>query len=172
MLLSGTVRYLPPLAPGEDYDLSRLDRQAEPHPARPVPAVDEVRRASDLRLFWSLSFAVSATDLATIDGFDPGYTGYGGEDTDFAMRVQERGGSLWWVGGADAYHQHHDSEAPPVRHAASIVRNANRFHDRWGWYPMEGWLEALQQRGAVRRDEDGWSVAQADRETRDEIARA
>ena len=172
VLLSGSVGYLPPLAPGEDYDLSHLDRHAEPHPARPAPAADEVLRARDLRLFWSLSFAVSATDFAALEGFDAGYTGYGGEDTDFAMRVQEAGGSLWWVGGADAFHQHHDSEVPPVRHTASIVRNANRFHRRWGWYPMEGWLEALEQRGLVRHSEDGWSVRQADRDTRDEIARA
>ncbi len=69
------------------------------------------------------------------------------------------GGSLWWVGGADAYHQHHGSENPPVRHAESIARNANVFHAKWGWYPMRGWLDALAERGLVEHDDEhGWSV--------------
>lgn len=155
-LLCGTVRYLPPLEPGEDYDAAHLGA-AQPHPARPAPADDEVVRGADLMLFWSLSFAVTADDLALVDGFDEAFVGYGGEDTDLAVQVQHAGGSLWWVGGADAYHQHHDSENPPVRHAAAIARNANVFHAKWGWYPMQGWLDALVARGLLLHDDaHGW----------------
>lgn len=154
-LLCGTVRYLPPLAAGEDYSSVHLDAAA-PHTARPAPADDEVVRGADLMLFWSLSFAVRADDLALVDGFDESFVGYGGEDTDLAMQVQAVGGSLWWVGGADAYHQHHDSESPPVRHAEAIARNANVFHAKWGWYPMRGWLDALAERDLLVHDAHGW----------------
>jgi N-acetylglucosaminyl-diphospho-decaprenol L-rhamnosyltransferase len=155
-LLCGTVRYLPALGPGEDYDRPHLEAAA-PHPARPAPDAGSVVRGTDLMLFWSLSFAVTADDLALVDGFDEAFVGYGGEDTDLAQQVQRAGGSLWWVGGADAFHQHHDSESPPVRHAAAIARNANVFHAKWGWYPMQGWLDALAARGLLEHDDqDGW----------------
>lgn len=155
-LLCGTVRYLPPLATGEDYGRAHL-AAAPPHAARPAPSPDEVVRGDDLMLFWSLSFAVTAADLALVDGFDEAFVGYGGEDTDLAVQVQQAGGSLWWVGGADAFHQHHDSETPPVRHAEAIARNANVFHAKWGWYPMQGWLDALAGRGLlVHDDAHGW----------------
>ena len=27
-----------------------------------------------------------------------------------------------------------------MRHLEAILRNANLFYRRWGWFPMEGWL--------------------------------
>ena len=62
----------------------------------------------------------------------------------------------WWVGGATAYHQWHPVSDPPVEHLAAIVRNANRFHELWGWFPMEGWLAAFERAGLARRDGRGW----------------
>ncbi len=38
---------------------------------------------------------------------DTGYVGYGGEETDFAWRLEAAGIPMAWVGGAVAYHQHH-----------------------------------------------------------------
>lgn len=150
VLLSGPVTYLPPLALGQDqYPTSGLHRLADPHPARPVPPAGEIVFADDLRLFWSLSFAVAADHWDTIGGFDTGYRGYGGEDTDFALRVAATGGVLYWVGGADAFHQYHEVERPPVRHLHSIVSNANYFREQWGWFPMEGWLQAFVGLGLV-----------------------
>lgn len=152
VLLSGPVTYLPPLAPGQNhYPTEGLGRLADPHPARPAPAPGEVVLADDLRLFWSLSFAIAARHWDTVGGFDTGYRGYGGEDTDFALRAAATGGALYWVGGADAFHQHHDVERPPVRHVRSIVGNANYFRELWGWFPMEGWLEAFERLGLVSR---------------------
>jgi hypothetical protein len=49
---------------------------------------------------------------------------------------------------------------PPVEHLADIVRNANRFRERWGWFPMRGWLDAFAARGLAGPEPDGaaWRV--------------
>ena len=148
----GEVRYLPPVAHPSDYRAPGLADRAEPHPARPAPEPDAVLVGADLRLFWSLSFALTARDWTTTGGFDGAYSGYGAEDTDFGQRLAAAHGELLWVGGAAAYHQHHGSEVPPVQHVHSIVRNANTFHDRWGWFPMEGWLAEFEARHLAELD--------------------
>lgn len=148
---AGGVAYLPP-APMDGYDLAALPTSTRPHPARPAPPAGTRERARDLRLFWSLSFAMSATDFAAVGGFDEAYVGYGGEDTDFAMRLGATGGSLWWLGGADAFHQHHPTQTPPLQHLHDIVRNPNLFAHRWGWHPMESWLAAFADAGLARLD--------------------
>ncbi|MFM6851228.1 MAG: glycosyltransferase family 2 protein [Terrabacter sp.] len=159
LVWAGEVAYLPPAPPGRDYRDLDLDDLAEPHPARPVLAPDEVRVADDLRLFWSLSFATTAHSWAETGGFDEAYVGYGGEDTDFGQRLARRGGILTWVGGARAYHQHHPTSDPPTQHLHDIVANANRFAERWGWWPMEGWLDAFAGLGLARREPGGsWRV--------------
>jgi N-acetylglucosaminyl-diphospho-decaprenol L-rhamnosyltransferase len=150
-ILCSAVAYLPPLAPDRaGYGPADLAK-AEPHPARPVLKPGHVGRA-DPRLFWSLSFAVAKADWRLSAGFDERYTGYGAEDTDFAQRVVARGGSMWWAGGAMAYHQWHPVSDPPVEHLEDIIRNANRFRRRWGWFPMEGWLEAFRALGMAAYD--------------------
>ncbi len=89
-------------------------------------AIPAVTRSTCWTTSSALAFAFEpSADFAAIDGFDAGYTGYGGEDTDFAMRVQEAGGSLWWVGGADAFHQHHDSEVVRMRRRPSVTRTSS-----------------------------------------------
>ncbi|MEZ0491792.1 glycosyltransferase family 2 protein [Kineococcus sp. TBRC 1896] len=154
-LLCGPVAYLPPdvrvHGPG---DLDRLPAAADPHPARPAPAAGEVVRAQESQwwLFWSLSFAVSAADWAEFGGFCEEFRGYGGEDTDVAATVRDLGGSLFWVGGAAAFHQHHPTRNPPVQHLAAILRNGAVFHRRWGWWPMTGWLEQFREAGLVDYD--------------------
>lgn len=148
----GTVAYLPAVAHPRDYRTESLPELAEPHPARPVPADGQVVVGADLRLFWSLSFALTTADWERLGGFSEDYVGYGAEDTDFGQRLGAARGTMLWVGGAAAYHQHHPTEAPPVRHLTSIVRNANVFHDLWGWFPMEGWLSAFAERGLAGLD--------------------
>ncbi len=148
-VVSGVVHYLPPLAPGRDaYDADDL-RRSVPHPARPVAPERDLVSEADLRLFWSLSFGLSSAHWVELGGFDETYVGYGGEDTDFAMRLGRGGGRLYWLGGATAYHQYHDVEDPPRRHLADIVRNSNLFHDRWGEFPMGGWLDAFAAEGLI-----------------------
>ncbi|MBB2986042.1 GT2 family glycosyltransferase [Terracoccus luteus] len=164
VVLSGPVAYLPPPRSRSGYPLEGLHLLADPHPARPAPPPGELVLADDLRLFWSLSFALSARDWQRVGGFATTYRGYGGEDTDFGMRLAAAGGRLYWVGGAEAYHQHHPVESPPVRHLESVVRNANHFREQWGWFPMEGWLEGFERLGLARHDaaRDLWVVTGAD----------
>ncbi|GMA31523.1 glycosyltransferase family 2 protein [Litorihabitans aurantiacus] len=154
-LLCGAVTYLAQGVTVEaDTDLAAL---TAPHPARPAPAVGDLVEAApeEYPLFWSLSFATTPAGWARIGGFDEAYEGYGGEDTDLAFRARDAGAPLVWVGGADAYHQHHPTSSPPWQHLDDILRNGALFHGRWGTWPMTGWLEAFEAAGAVVREGDG-----------------
>lgn len=154
-VLCGPVGYLPPPPPG-GYPTTGLRALARPHPARPVPADDEVLPADNPDLFWSLSFALRAEVWQRVGGFCEDYYGYGGEDTDFGHAIAHAGADMWWVGGAWAFHQHHgaDRAGPPVHHLDDILRNAGVFHARWGWWPMRGWLEECARRGLATLDPD------------------
>lgn len=160
----GEVGYLAPVRDPSDYRSQDVERLARPHPAGPSLTIDEVGHARDVTLFWSLSFALTSADWDAIGGFCEDYVGYDGEDTDFGQRLRAVGGTMLWVGGATAYHQHHPSASPPVQHLGAIVANANRFHRRWGWFPMGGWLSAFAELGLAELDEDvdQWRVVQAE----------
>ncbi|WP_036474393.1 glycosyltransferase family 2 protein [Nesterenkonia sp. AN1] len=157
-LLCGPVAYLPEL-PGETLDAASAQELAEwaaPHPARPAPEPGEIRTHGEHALFWSLSFAVRREVWEKIGGFDEAYTGYGAEDTDFSWRARSHGIELTWVGGARAFHQHHPVSRPPVEHLNDILRNGALFADRWGHWPMEGWLQEFERLGLVRREGADW----------------
>jgi GT2 family glycosyltransferase len=154
-LLCGPVAYLPPAPPG-GYRIGELAGLAAPHPARPAPTGGELIRHGDHRLFWSLSFATRARTWRGLGGFCERYRGYGAEDTDLGQLARARGVELCWIGGAHAYHQHHPTAEPPVQHVDEILCNAAIFHDRWGWWPMRGWLDAFAARGLVEFDERSW----------------
>lgn len=147
-LLCGPVAYLPP-PPDGGYPDSGLADLAAPHPARPAPPDGDVWPETRFELFWSLSFAVTAADWIALGGFCEEYTGYGGEDTDFALTAATLGAGLYWVGGADAHHQHHPPSRGTPGRAAEIVRNAQVFHRRWGRWPMTTWLEELATDGLI-----------------------
>jgi len=157
-LLCGPVHYLPESPDG--YQIDELPIQPVGHPARPVPPDGSIVRPGDHALFWSLSFAVTASTWGRIGGFDERYVGYGGEDTDFGQRARRADVGLAWVGGAWAFHQHHDIEDPPVRHVRDIVRNAQLFHDTWGQWPMTDWLNAFERLGVIDWDSSAsrWRV--------------
>lgn len=152
---SGPVTYLPPPSP-LGYDLSALDRVDDPHPGRPAPGPGQRLPNPRPELFWSLSFALSRDTWSRIGGFCEDYVGYGGEDTDFGRLVVARGSRHGWVGGARAYHQHHDIESPPVRHLDAILRNAAIFHRRWGEWPMTTWLHDFEDLGLVECVDGHW----------------
>jgi GT2 family glycosyltransferase len=114
------------------------------------------------RLFWSLSFAVSAAGWDAVGGFCESYQGYGGEDTDFAQAAATSGLAMAWVGGAVAYHQYHRVSDPPIEHLDEILANAATFHRRWGWWPMQGWLASFADAGFARYDAAAQSWTRVD----------
>ncbi len=161
-LYAGPVAYLPPVADDDHDQFDRLHTYPF-HPARPAPAPGELRRGGDHRLFWSLSFAITASVWSRIGGFCERYDGYGAEDTDFAQMAHQAGVELVWVGGAAAFHQWHPSSSPPVQHLEDILRNGAIFAERWGSWPMEGWLQAFEDLELVHPDgRGGW--VRSDRE--------
>lgn len=112
-LLCGPVTYLPQgLLPETPEALAAA---TAPHPARPAPEAGDLERDGVHDLFWSLSFALTPATWDRIGGFCEEFTGYGGEDTDFAWRAKAAGVGLAWVGGADAYHQWHPVSTPADR---------------------------------------------------------
>ncbi|MDQ1106586.1 glycosyltransferase family 2 protein [Nocardioides zeae] len=157
---SGPVTYLP--AEARPYRLADLPRLDAPHAARPAPAAGEQVAEERWELFWSLSFALHREAWDASGGFDEAYAGYGAEDTDFGQRCARAGLDLRWDGSARAYHQHHPVSRPPVEHAADIVRNGRLFAERWGWWPMAGWLEEMAELGVVRRRDEGWELVDGD----------
>jgi N-acetylglucosaminyl-diphospho-decaprenol L-rhamnosyltransferase len=150
--LCGAVGYLPPLDGRRAYTEDELAQLGVEHPERTVTRSEA---SHDMNLFWSLSFAMTAVHWRSVGGFDERYIGYGGEDTDFAQKMAAASGRLLWVPRAVAYHQHHESNDPPLQHVASVVRNANTFHARWGWFPMLGWLREFERLGLVSFDKAG-----------------
>ena len=146
-MLCGPVTYLPP-APAGGWTRRDLARLRHPHPARPDPPAGTLRPGSPSQ-FWSLSFAVAAAAWRALPSFYEGYLGYGGEDTDFACSAAEAGADILFVGGADAFHQHHPVSSPPVEHLDDIVRNSAVFAQRHGQLPMGGWLDGFASRGLI-----------------------
>ncbi len=151
---SGPVTYLPyGVVIDHPAELAGHDR---PHPARPAPRPGEQVRSTRPELFWSLSFATTPQTWARVGGFDEAYVGYGGEDTDFAQRARAASVESWWLGSARAFHQFHPVSSPPVEHLDAILRNGRLYAERWGEWPMVGWLEAFEGLGLVRRAGGSW----------------
>jgi N-acetylglucosaminyl-diphospho-decaprenol L-rhamnosyltransferase len=144
----GRVRYL-----RERWDVTAgdLDTNSDAHPVRPCPPDDQLD-GDRHELFWSLNFAATTSTWCRLGGFDPAYCGYGAEDTDLGLRARALGIPLLWVAGAIAYHQWHPASRLDAERVAEIVANARRFHDRWGRWPMVGWLRELASAGAVHFD--------------------
>ncbi|HSJ77873.1 MAG TPA: glycosyltransferase [Erythrobacter sp.] len=152
-LICADVRYLGPgdtSAPWHEGALLDLGR---PHPVRPFPE-NGLKLVGDPGLFWSLAFAIRRDTFERIGGFDERFTGYGGEDTDFGFAARDAGCPLYFLGGAVACHQYHETFDPPLQHVGDIVANANRFHSKWGIWPMSGWLEQFVRLGLVEWKSD------------------
>lgn len=150
-LLCGEVSYLPAQVPFR-WDDDRLVLGVEPHPGRPLVPSTSVLATTEYTSFWSLSFAVTAGTWHRLGGFCELYRGYGAEDTDLGQCAQAAAIDMFWVGGAQAFHQYHPVSDPPVEHLGEIMDNARTFRARWGWWPMEDWFEAFQAAGLARYD--------------------
>lgn len=170
-LCTGEVLYLPPDAPpsaGEEL----LRRHGRPHPHRPRPPAAGVALGARHELVWGLHMAMRRSTFVALGGFDEGYRGYAGEDTDLAVTAREAGVPAAMVAGAEIFHQHHDTWEPPLQQAAATVANAQRFRDRWGWWPMDGWLGAMDDLGIIRWSPDEPEAVVLREPTADELAAA
>jgi GT2 family glycosyltransferase len=149
-IVSGDVLYLPPLAV-DDHDVCELALMGRPHPARQRPPITGVRLDARHELLWGLCMAMRRSTFERVGGFDEQYGGYAGEDTDLAATCRALGVPAGLVAGAAVLHQHHDSFDPPVQQLVETVANAQHFRDKWGDWPMEGWLVGFERMGLVQR---------------------
>lgn len=152
----GEVAYLPKGSTESGLDFARFDAMSVKHSERAGPPETPIGHCGDYRCFWSLNFALSAATFAASGGFDEGYDGYGGEDTDFGRTLAENNIPIWWVRGARAYHQYHPHHMPPVHHLDSVLANARRFQAKWGEQTMQHWLRAFGLMGLIERRGDDW----------------
>lgn len=153
-LVTGDVRYLGPGDATPPWTPQQLAAKALAHPRRPLLPRDRDLTPLPYHLFRSLSFGLRAQDFARLGGFDRGYQGYGGEDTDFSFTARKVRLPLFAC-HARAYHQFHPTYAPPYHHLADIVANAERFHDKWQMWPMEGWLKQFAEAGYIEWENTG-----------------
>jgi N-acetylglucosaminyl-diphospho-decaprenol L-rhamnosyltransferase len=151
-LVTGPLRYLAEDAALDAWTEPGLRERSQQHPARPAPSAGRLVRDDRHELAWTTSLAFRRASFDRIGGFDERFAGYGGEDTDFAVRARQAGLGVWWSGDAVAYHQYHPTQSPPLPHLADIVRNAVLFKEIHGWYPMRGWLEEFARRDLVDFD--------------------
>ncbi|WP_244215166.1 glycosyltransferase family 2 protein [Pedobacter miscanthi] len=142
LLLSGRVRYLSGLVMSKTDLFEHMMAYSMPDPVR-----EEIGQYP-YELFWSLNFACSKAVFSRIGGFDERFIGYGGEDTDFAFSAKSAGVELKTI-DAIAFHQHHPSYDPPLNHLKDIICNAKAFQEKWGIWPMEGWLAKFQHAGLI-----------------------
>ncbi len=151
----GEVRYLPPHANRVGWTARSLHAASVAHPLSVLRS--GAGQSLPHQLFWSLNFACRGEVFERIGGFDEGYLGYGGEDTDFAFRARENAVELLCA-DALAYHQYHPTYHPPLNHFNAIIANARRFRERWGEWPMGDWLKGFAERGLIDWQGDALEV--------------
>lgn len=138
--------YLQIVPENENYE--HLVPKAVPHPAREhIPAGEPVPHLQ----FWSLIFAVKKDTFEKIGGFDESFTGYGAEDTDFAMTFHSKDVEHVFVKDY-VLHQYHDKYDPPLNYFDSIIENARRYQKKWNVLPMQKWLRAFEHLDLIKID--------------------
>ena len=131
-----------------DHDLEKFSIA---HPSRPQPK--SINQELNYMLFWSLCFAIEKKQFNIIGGFDTAFTGYGGEDTDFALRAKELN-CPFYLCDAIVYHQQHHIYMPPLNQFENIVNNANLFFRKWDLWPMENHLSEFTELELIDWSED------------------
>ncbi|NDV92561.1 glycosyltransferase [Alteromonas sp. 345S023] len=147
-IISAYARYLPYMPLKGNYPLIAPD--ALTHPKRAELSTFETLPH---KKFWSLVFALKRKSFNLIGGFDEGFTGYGGEDTDFAERFNAMGFAFMLVKD-EVLHQYHLKYTPPLNYLSEIVHNANRFFSKHNYFPMYSWLQHFCDRGFVAFNEN------------------
>ncbi|MCK5930936.1 MAG: glycosyltransferase [Fulvimarina manganoxydans] len=154
-LFLGEVLYLPEGAVRAPLDFAALDAAGIVHPSKPAMPQTGWRREPNAGEFWGLSFALRKALWTDLGGMDERFTGYGGEETDLAARLDKAGVPVWWTANARAYHQHHPVHIPPLNHFGSIVENARRFYDTHRRWCMTYWLGQFAETGLIEWTEAG-----------------
>jgi hypothetical protein len=126
--------------------LSHLESNSIQHPDRPYDK--GLNQNNTYEMFWSLCFSINRSDFEIIGGFDTGFEGYGGEDTDFALSARNKG-ITFYLTDATVYHQQHPVAKPPINHLSDIIVNSNYYKKKNGVLPMENWLKAFEDMGLV-----------------------
>ena len=167
------VLYLPPMpsAALASLPVPWLAAVGRPHPARERPPRTGVRRGRRHELVWGLCMAMRRETFEASGGFDTSYDGYAGEDTDLARTLATMGVPVVLVGGATALHRHHDSFEPPLQQLRATTDNARRFHEKWGDWPMAGWLAGFRDLGLVEWNADELRVLREPTEAELDAAR-
>lgn len=147
------VGYLPSGATTRSWTHADLASAAVDHPLLPDLSPGQRLTGRPHHEFWSLAFGIRRKDFRRIGGFDESFTGYGGEDTDFAFAARDAGLPFGFT-GYRTFHQHHGVCKPPLNHFADIVDNAYQFRRKWGVWPMDKWLHQFRQAGYVEFDPD------------------
>jgi GT2 family glycosyltransferase len=145
VIYQGEVIYLPRDAEAMNGQNDALANEGAVHP---LHAGRRQGESIPHALFWSLNFACRRETFERIGGFDTRYCGYGGEDTDFAFRAASARIPIEFV-DALALHQFHEVIDPPLNHLATIVGNSRIFREKWGRWPMEGWLSQFEKMGFI-----------------------
>ena len=142
-VLSAYPMYLPYLPEHGVYETLLSD--AVKHPDRAsIPA----GHAVSYKKFWSLIFCIQKSAFNKIGGFDESFTGYGGEDTDFAHSFDAHGYILEYV-NTHVLHQWHKKYSPPVNYLDDILVNAKQYFKKWNVYPMYAWLQEFEKMGLI-----------------------
>ena len=147
-IYAGSVRYLASNWQQEDWTLDSLYKESSLHQLQGKEVRENDRVTHPYELFWSLCLGITKKTFKSMGGFDTAYTGYGGEDTDFAFKARSQNIPLYKI-SALAYHQFHSSYAPPLNHLAEIVDNARVFNRKWNIMPMEKWLRQFADMGYI-----------------------
>lgn len=148
-LIMGHPKYLYHSIKGDEVD-KELKAISRDHHKR--PSVDGIEECSDPGLFWSLCFGISKRLFEKLEGFDEGFKGYGGEDTDLSFRCKQND-VPFYLCDAVTFHQHHGFYSPPLNNMESIVANSNYFRKKWGAWCMQKHMKAFKMMGFVDWDE-------------------
>ena len=136
---------LPELAEGElSYPMGHLHEKGRRGPQAPQLVAGQLLVDTRWSLFDGGCFAMSAEDFARTGGFCADYVGRGLQDADFAEIVRSLGGTIVWVGGADAYRQPGEQVEPALQ-ARYAARHVTTWRERWERDPEHPWLEGLRE---------------------------
>lgn len=145
-VLTSRIKYL--CDTPEHVDYQALERNALPDP---VDADIPTEAPVSFTHFKSMIFAIRRKDYERTGGFDENFSGYGVGDIDFATRCEEAGMTLQIL-ATPILHQYHPRVDPPVNHLSDIVSNATRFKQKWGYYPLQDYLEKFAEEGLINAD--------------------